>query len=81
VDAAIGFPRSGWVVTQDIAYGQHSLAGTVTELYEREVMALFNDGDLLPSDCWYGQRHDTKKGRRRPRLTSGLRLLSGPQFF
>jgi hypothetical protein len=59
VDAAIGCPRGGRVLTQDIAYGQHSLAGAVTELYKREVMALFNDGDLLPSDHWYGQHHCT----------------------
>jgi hypothetical protein len=61
-------------MTQDIAYGQHSLASAVRELYEGEVMALFNDEDLLLSDCWYGQRHDTKKGRCSPRFTSGLRF-------
>jgi hypothetical protein len=63
VDAAIGYPHGRRVITQDIAYEEHSLASSVRELYEQEVLSIIKDKDLLLWDCWYGKHHDTKKGR------------------
>jgi hypothetical protein len=41
VDAAISCPHGGRVITQDIAYGEHSLAASaIRELYIEEVLSI-----------------------------------------
>jgi hypothetical protein len=52
VDAAIGCPHGGRVKTQDIAYGEHYLASAIRELYEQDVLSIFEYEDLPLSNCW-----------------------------